>query len=416
MCTGRVALVSRHAVPSVNISLKRVGAALAMALLLFLVGRIRERQPGDLSPQSRINAHFAERGSLAAALRLYPKYWPPLYPTLLWLSARAGLSPGQANQAFFSLALFLLCLYAWRFIPDIHWLYPVALLAVAHFNYVNMHQHVSEMLFVFLSLALLLLLLRYRRTGSRADLMLLGACGSLLCLTKYFALFFAVPVAVFHIVTQAPGDRRRRLVHGALFLIMSVPPVGVWMGLAYSESGYLTGSDRFAPRQFQELTTFEKNVAFTAKTLFVDFFSLEKYASHGVVNEPYEASPHEWILAGLAIAAALMAARASWSAPRPPAEGLAPPGRSPAVLVAEFFVLYTVMTIALWTVGNNDPIYTRFLYPSYPFLVLLGFHAYSTVKRSSASFWARLPFRALYALLVMTHSVRDFHAVALPLR
>jgi hypothetical protein len=385
--------------------LKRaLAAVLAVLLLLPLVEVVQRRQSGELSPQSRINAHFAERPSLLSALRLYPRYWPPLYPTLLWLASRVGLTAERVNQVFFVLTLMLVALYAALHLPGVHPFLVVLLLAVGHYNYVNVYQYISETLFTFLSLALVLLLLRYRRAARGRDLALLALAGAALAATKYMAVFWAIPLAALHLLFDAPGAWRRRLAHTAVFLAASALPVGAWMGLAYTESGYVTGSDRFAPR-FAELTTFDKNVLFTGKTLLVDFASLEKYASHAVINVPYRPSPWEWLLlavAAAAVAAAFVAPRQAWSAA--------------ARLIAELFAAYVVALIALWTIGNNDPVYTRFLYPAYPFLVLLGFHAYAAVKAGSASRWPRLPFQLLYALLVVTHSIRDYHAVALPLR
>jgi len=382
---------------------------LAVLLLVPLVEAVQRRQSGDLSPQSRINAHFAERPSLLSALRLYPRYWPPLYPTLLWLAARAGLTAERVNQVFFVLTLTLFALYAAWYLPGVHPLLPVLLFAVGHYNYVNVYQYISETLFTFLSLALLLLLLRYRRAPTARDLLALAVTGAALAATKYMALFWAVPLAALHMLFDAPGTVRRRLAYTVTFVAVSVAPVAAWMGLAYNESGYLSGSDRFAPR-FAELTSFEKNVAFTGKTLLVDFASLEKYASHAVINLPYAPSPWELTLVLTAVAsvvAAIVVLR------RPPAGEAWP---APARLVAEFFAVYVLALIALWTIGNNDPVYTRFLYPAYPFLLLLGFHAYDLAKSRSGSPWPRLPFRTLYVLLLVTHAVRDYHAVALPLR
>jgi hypothetical protein len=382
---------------------------LTVLLLVPLVEVVQRRQSGDLSPQSRINAHFAERPSLLSALRLYPRYWPPLYPALLWLAARVGLTAERVNQVFFVLTLMLLALYSAWYLRGVHWLLPLLLFAVGHYNYVNVYQYISETLFTFLSLALVLLLLRYRREAAGRDLALLALVGAALAATKYLALFWAIPLAALHMLFDAPGPLRRRLAHTAAFLAASMGPVAVWMGLAYAESGYLTGSDRFAPR-FAELTTFDKNVAFTAKTLLVDFASLDKYASHAVINVPHPLAPWELLLAAAAAAAVVVTILLLG---RRPAEQAWP---AAARLVGEFVAGYVVALIALWTVGNNDPVYTRFLYPSYPFLVLLGFHAYDLVKARSASPWPRLPFRILYLLVLVTQSVRDYHAVALPLR
>ena len=63
----------------------------------------------------------------------------------------------------------------------------------------------------------------------------------------------------------------------------------------------------------------------------------------------------------------------------------------------------------LWTIGNNDPIYSRFLYPSYVFFLLAGFHAYSNLKPSSHSHaqgaWLRAPFLALFALVLAVQAL-----------
>jgi len=74
-----------------------------------------------------------------------------------------------------------------------------------------------------------------------------------------------------------------------------------------------------------------------------------------------------------------------------------------------------VMLITLWSLGNNDPLYTRFLYPSYPLLLLLSFGGHALVKQTQ-SWPAHVPFQALYAGLVGVHLWRDYQAVALPLR
>jgi hypothetical protein len=388
---------------------RALAAVLAVFLLVPLIEVVQRRQSGDLSPQSRINAHFAERPSLTSALRLYPRYWPPLYPTLLWLAGRIGVTAERVNQLFFVLTLVLIALYSALHLAGVHSFLPVLLFAVGHYNYVNVYQYISETLFTFLSLALVLLLLRYRRTARGRDLALLALTGAALAATKYMALFWAIPLAALHMTLDAPGPLKRRMAHTAAFLAASALPVGAWMGLAYAESGYLTGSDRFAPR-FAELTTFDKNVLFTGKTLLVDFASLEKYASHAVINAPYRPSAWEWAVAAVALAAVgatVLVVRSERAADAWP---------TPARLVAEFFAAYVVVLIALWTIGNNDPVYTRFLYPAYPFLVLLGFHAYAAVRARTASPWPRLPFQLLYALLLVTQAVRDYHAVALPLR
>jgi hypothetical protein len=64
-------------------------------------------------------------------------------------------------------------------------------------------------------------------------------------------------------------------------------------------------------------------------------------------------------------------------------------------LLPGFSLGYLACLLVLWTAGNNDPIYTRFLYPSYAFLGLSAAHVYSHVKASAAAA-AHRPFQALY--------------------
>jgi hypothetical protein len=84
--------------------------------------------------------------------------------------------------------------------------------------------------------------------------------------------------------------------------------------------------------------------------------------------------------------------------------------------VAEVAASYLALTILLWTVGNNDPIHTRFLFPVYPLLWVLAFHAYDAVRGWSATRWERLPWQVLYAGFFAVQLGRSWRAEALPVR
>ena len=202
-------------------------------------------------------------------------------------------------------------------------------------------------------------------------------------------------------------------------LALALAPLLVWMWAARRETGFWTGVDRVAPRTFPEgaahwagLTTAEANVRLWLKTLLVDFFSPSLYAAHSVVTRPHRPSAVEWTLVALS-AAALVLAVVAWR--RRGVERSAEEGPERA-LVAQAFLLYNAATLLTWSFANNDPLYTRFLYPSYVFLVLLGFYAYADVRRWTASPWAPLAFKLLYASLVVLHCIRNVQAVALPVR
>jgi hypothetical protein len=130
------------------------------------------------------------------------------------------------------------------------------------------------------------------------------------------------------------------------------------------------------------------------------------------VTRPYRPSLLEWALLALT-AVALAFSLVAWRRRRREGSPETGPER---VLVAEAFLLYSAATLATWSFANNDPLYTRFLYPSYVFLILLGFYAYAGVRRWTASPWGPLAFQLLYASLLLLHCVRNVQAVALPVR
>jgi hypothetical protein len=393
----------------------------AVALVVF-VDFFYWRQSADLSIQSELNLRFAGRDSLVSALERYPKLRPPLYPVLLWLAEACGIAARRVNELIFLATLPLLYVLASRSLGRVRPVHPVLLYAAANFNYVNLHQPTAEGLFVLLSLVLVLGLADVSREDEGwIPTALIAVATAGLCLTRYFAVYSALPLVAWNVLQRAPGPFLRRLVRLSAILAAALVPLLVWMWVARRETGFWTGVDRLAPRTFPEgaahwaaLTGFRANVTLWLKTVVVDFFSPTLYAAHGVVTRPYSPSAVEWTLVGLS-AVALVAALAAWRRRGREASRSRDAGCE-RVLVAEAFVLYNAMTLATWTLANNDPIYTRFLYPSYVFLVLLGFYAYADVRRWTGSPWGPLAFKLLYAALLAIHVIRNAEAVALPVR
>jgi len=395
-------------------------AALAAAALVLLVDFFYWRQSAELSIQSELNLRFAGRDSLVSALERYPKLRPPLYPVLLWLAEATGLSALRVNELIFLATLPLLYVLARRSLGRVNPLHPVLLYAVANFNYVNLHQVTAEGLFVLLSLLLVLGLGSIAREDEGwLPLAVVTLATAGLCLTRYFAVYFAVPLVALNVLWRAPGPWLRKARDAAASLALALAPLLVWMWAARRETGFWTGVDRVAPRTFPEgaahwagLTTAEANFRLWLKTLLVDFFSPSVYAAHSVVTRPHTPSAVEWTLVALS-AAALLIAVAAWRRRGAQRSSEERPERS---LVAQAFLLYNAATLLTWSFANNDPIYTRFLYPSYVFLILLGFYAYADVRRWTASPWGPLAFRLLYVSLLVVHCVRNAQAVALPVR
>jgi len=400
---------------------------LALPALLAAVHVLHDRQGGELSVQSELNLRFANRPSLTVALERYPKLRPPLYPSLLWVASRVGVPLDRVNEALLDLTLLSLLLLLRRTLPGVNPLWPTTAYALAHFNYTNLQQFTGEALFVPLMLGVLFFLWWYQRSGSAGALAGLTATLALLCLTRYFALSSAVPLVLAHVLLLSPGSRGRRLAHAAV-LILCLVPVGLWMAFAYRETGYWTGAARAAPRHlpeavrhWSELTTLPANVRLLAKTFFVDFFSPTKYAAHSVVTHPYRLSPFEWIVLGVLVVAVLAGGAAvlrAWRERR--REGLsgvrAWVTASPASLAAEFLVVYVTLTVAVWTGANNDPLYTRFLYPCYFLAFLTAFPFYAWLKAHPPWRWSRLPFVILLGMFLVAQCVRNWQAEALPVR
>jgi len=74
------------------------------------------------------------------------------------------------------------------------------------------------------------------------------------------------------------------------------------------------------------------------------------------------------------------------------------------IIPFHFASLYFVSIIVMWTLTNNDPIYTRFMYPMYLFAVLSMFSLYSSIKESTI--YKKLPFILLYWLLLGINSYK----------
>ena len=402
----------------VSIGGRRRDVVLALGVVLAIAAAhlLYVRQGGDQTIQAQLNERFAER-PLASAFEKYPRLRPPLYPMALWLARRAGLPPPAFQIIVFDAMLVGLALYGRRFLRAVHPAFLVLGFAIAHFNHVNLYQHTAETLFAPLLLVFAVILWRYQASGR--GVAWLGTVASLLCVTRHFGLLLAVPLAAAHVLLRGATDARRRLVHIAVVLVLALAPIGYWMWITHEQTGLWTGADRTQPRDLPEsvehwkdLTGVDDHVRLTAKTLMIDFFSPRLYAAVSIVTLPYRPSKVEWTLVAMGLVAAVSAIRAGrrsrWQTALSPA--------SPARALAEISAAYFGLTIAVWTLGNNDPIHTRFLFPVYPLLWVLAFHAYDAVKAWGAAWWERAPWQLVFAGFLVVQVARSWRAELLPVR
>jgi hypothetical protein len=365
--------------------------ALGVATFVFSVSRTT---PEPLSPQSQINLGFSAKASLQAVLAEYPTFWAPLYPGVLWVARQGGVSEADCDRALFCVALLLLWATVHSHLQGIRPFYPLLLFTMAHFNYYNIHQHTSENLAVPLSLLLCWLLLRVRTRAGWWSVMAIALTTSALCLTRHFSLFWPFPVAVMCLATLGAVPMRRRAVYTGVVVLISLLPVGLWMLHSYIKTGFLTGMDRQAVRFGHAFTDLYGNQLFFRRTLVIDFFSPTEAATHEAVTFRGAATMTEATLL-FVLGMAIMTSIVILARRRTTVQFTASPPQALPWLFA-LVSTYPVVLITVWTIGNNDPLYTRYLYPWYPFLVLLAFDVYRRTRDSSSSVAIRLPWWLLY--------------------
>jgi hypothetical protein len=348
---------------------------------------------GDpLSPQSVGNRAFAEAGDYATALAELGHVWPPLYPSLLFCADAVGVSPHAFGLLLFGASIALLFPLGRRIAPGVHPGWWAGLYALAEVHAANLRQLSSEVLLIPLALGVLWASLVCAERGRVRDYSLLTLLLGASCFTRYFAVFWLVPVVFLVLAWCAPGAPLPRLARAALASAVALLPVSVWMFTAWLTTGFLTGMDRAAPRALAAWTTFDLNLTLTARTVLLDWFVPGRSASHAALIKGWVFEPLIAASAALTVALASACLAAAWRGGR---RALA---SEPAAgwLLMGLSLGYGFWLIALWTVGNNDPIYTRFVYPAYVFVGLAMFHFYSRVKAQGTA-RLRQPFRMLYA-------------------
>jgi hypothetical protein len=399
------------------VSTRFVGpAAAALACLLFVVAL--QLQSAPLSPQSLANRRFAATADYTVALSELKRVWPPLYPSVLWGVGRLGVPAHTINALLFLVTVVLLYPVGRRVAPAVDPAWTVALYAAATFNAFNLNQLVAEALLIPLALGILAATARCLDGGRVRDHVLLCALLAAACLTRYFALAWLAPLVGLSLARYGMRPLRKRILRAAAVVGVACAPAALWMLHARATTGFLTGMERFSPRGFSAQTSPIGNLAYTARTLFADFFAPDLDASHAALAAGSE-SPLGIAIAVTALGLGIWCARAVLRARR----RAGPRTRdAQTLLLTGLSIGYVAVLLLVWTVGNNDPIYSRFLYPCYVFFLLGGMHLYSLVKMEpqlvkmeSQAAHARShgdslggqsrPFHALYALLLVSQAL-----------
>lgn len=397
---------------------RSVFALLFIAGLVFIVVDLfYQAQKEHLSPQSLANLKFAEDSSFLPALKTYPTYWPPFYPTVLRLFGQLGIPIRKFNQLCFYFILLLTGYYTKRYIKNIHWIYIIAFLVLLNTNYVNIYQQVSEPLFVLIALVMMLIMVQYRHSPTISKLVWLAVLTSMSCLTRFFSFFWMLPLCLIYIWwNHSRNTIQDKVLRTGVFLGIVGILVSPWLIRLQLLTGSFSGMERFGSRGFgaygQLLTiqdTVYTNLKAAFKTIVIDFLSPYRYASHRVINNSslsmFETCMAIIVLLLLVLMFFIICPVLYRSFRSHIEDRFVDSEFADKIIPFHFALLYFVSIIVMWTLTNNDPLYTRFIYPMYLFAVLSMFSLYSSIKESTI--YKKLPFILLYWLLLGVNCYKD---------
>lgn len=369
-----------------------------------------------LSPQSQ--TMLERSASLPAALR--PGIWPPGYPLVLLAARQLHWPASTVNLGLLCLTLLLLFTLSRRGLPTLSPVWLPLSYSLCAFNYYNNAQFTAEVLVVPLSLLIVQLLAAYLRQPRAPTLLALSLCCSLVFLSRYHALLWLAPVVVGNLLFPVATPRQGTVSHLTPFAVVAFGPVAAVLVANYHASAYVTGMERFhwasrplptAIAYFATSTGVNDNVLLLGKTYILDLFSPFEYATHDANRLAHSPSFAEAIVGsaflvvvgGLALGLYRYVRRHGT-----PGETVAAWRHASAVTLfaVECFLAYILMTLLVWSIGNNDPLYTRFLYPSYVFLFIGIFAGCSFLMRQETSNALRLYCRLLMILLLVVNGYK----------
>jgi 4-amino-4-deoxy-L-arabinose transferase-like glycosyltransferase len=212
-------------------------------------------------------------------------------------------------------------------------------------------------------------LLRYGRTQRVGDLALVGAFTVLATTCRYMTALTLLPVLGLAVAWLTAGPPVRRLIRGASVTALAALPTAAWLVRNQMLTGNLFGMPRTTQRALAEGTGLSTNVYRLAKTLAVDLLAVDAVGTLTVVTGELPLTRPYWIAAaGAIVLAAIVFAVARGG--RDCVAAFA--NRTAIVGLVLYPAVYVVGLLVLWTVGNNDPIHTRYVAPVYPFVALAG--------------------------------------------
>lgn len=371
-----------------------------------------------LSPQSLKMIKSGMQPTLYQAITT-TTVWPPGYPALLFFSRQLHISFHWTNLALLYTAFIITFLFLRRFITTIWAMTAVSGLTLFSFHYYNYAQFTSEALVTPLSLLLLLLLIDYKKHESWLLLWTISLITAATFISRYHILAWLLPVILLVLLLDKRFSLGTRSLRAGIFFCVSTAPVGLYMLMNRIRTGFFTGMPRWGgydvrpplptvgeAAYFANQVSFSDNIRLTFKTYFLDFFSQSTLATHHANRLPYHPSSLEILTLGVflitvAIATLFFLRNRS---EQHSARAYESHHIIPTLTLAVSF--YILITIAVWTLGNNDPIYTRFLYPSYLPLAVLYISVMAAVFNRSRVFLYRVFFLLSIVLILTVNMIK----------
>jgi hypothetical protein len=326
--------------------------------------------------QTRENLKFANETSLISGINQYYKAWPPAFPAALYFLNMIKISPHVVNLLIYVLNLAWFYYYLKKFDMSAAVKYLILFsYSIGAFHFYNLAiQVVSEGLFILTAQLIFTLILNYSGKNNYQTVIGLAVLTAFSILIKYFGLLWILPmvsICIFIFSQNTVVGLRNIAVYGIVAILPTIP----WFIWIYKETGHFTGWDRSSERLISHLTDFNHNLFFSLKTCYVDFFSRD-WASHSIITGRYDLRTWDFIV--LVLLSVTVISICKIIIDRIKERAFIKPWSirdfirdEPLLFLLLMFVCsYFVFILTLWTIGNNDPIYTRFLYPSYPFIVL----------------------------------------------
>lgn len=182
--------------------------------------------------------------------------WPPLYPLLLAALGWVGLDPylwaGGLNALAFALTIFLAGQWLRsRLTSRGLLLLGCMAIAVAYPLTRQAAFALTETIFILFILLALLAVERFLNTERRSALLWAALFTALVCLTRYLGLTLVVAIALL-LALQAGVPLRQRAQRMALYAILALAPLGLWMLRNYLLLGTPTGRRSYDVLTFSE--------------------------------------------------------------------------------------------------------------------------------------------------------------------